>query len=138
MLPDRTIVFFDGDSRFWVREVRFLKRLDRRHRFHFTDISARGFDARIFNKNQQTLTAEIHALRPDGTWIRGAEVLRHVYASVGFGPLVFVTRLPLIRQVSNLSIRILNRYLPQRRGAVRRRGTRASGQLQNGNSESPA
>lgn len=104
-----TIVFYDATNPFWRREVRFLKRLDRRCCLHFANIAARGFEPRIFDKTQMELSAEIHALLPDGTWIRGADVLRHVYASVGFRPLVLLTELPLIRQVSNLTFRMLAR-----------------------------
>ena len=43
--------------------------------------------------------AEIHARLPDGSVIRGVEVFRRLYAAVGFGPLVALTRLPGISQL---------------------------------------
>jgi monofunctional biosynthetic peptidoglycan transglycosylase len=36
----------------------------------------------------------IHARLPDGTLVEGVEVFRRLYAAVGFGPLVALTRLP--------------------------------------------
>ena len=43
--------------------------------------------------------AQIHGRLPDGSWIRGVEVFRRLYAAVGFGPLVSLTRLPVISQL---------------------------------------
>ena len=38
----------------------------------------------------------------DGTWVTGVEVFRRLYAAVGFGPVVRLTRLPLIKQMLNV------------------------------------
>jgi predicted DCC family thiol-disulfide oxidoreductase YuxK len=43
--------------------------------------------------------ARIHARLSDGTWIQGVEVFRRLYAAVGFGPLVAVSRWPGISQL---------------------------------------
>jgi len=43
--------------------------------------------------------AQIHGRLADGTWLRGVDVFRRLYAAIGFGPLVFLSRLPLISQV---------------------------------------
>jgi len=43
--------------------------------------------------------AQMHGRLPDGTWLQGVEVFRRLYAAVGFGPLVLLSRLPLISQL---------------------------------------
>ena len=87
-------VFFDGACPFCAREVCFLRRLDRRRRILFTDLSAAGFAAERAGVPREALMARIHARLADGTLVEGVEVFRRVYALLGFGPLVALTRLP--------------------------------------------
>ena len=87
-------VFFDGACPFCAREVRLLRRLDRRGRVLFTDLSAPGFSPERAGVPWDVLKARIHARAADGTLVEGVEVFRRLYALVGFGPLVAVTRLP--------------------------------------------
>ena len=58
----------------------------------------------------ETLMAQMHGRLPDGTWLRGVEVFRRMYAAVGFGPLVFLSRLPLISQVAPDFFRVVGWY----------------------------
>ena len=92
-------VFFDGGCPLCRREITFLRRWDRRQKIRFTDISAADFQAAAVGMTDETLMAEMHGRLPNGTWLRGVEVFRRMYAAVGFGPLVFLSRLPLISQV---------------------------------------
>ena len=87
-------VFFDGECPLCMREVRMLRRLDRRERIHFVDISAQGFDASSVGVTWAALMDRIHGRLPDGRLIEGVEVFRRLYAAVGFAPLVALTRLP--------------------------------------------
>ncbi len=87
-------VFFDGDCPLCLREIRLLRRLDRRGRIGFVDIAAAGFDPAAVGVTWAALMDRIHARLPDGTIIDGVEVFRRLYAAVGFGALVAVTRLP--------------------------------------------
>ena len=48
---------------------------------------------------------EIHGRLPDGRWVTGVEVFRRLYGCIGFGPLVLLTRLPLVRQLLNVGYR---------------------------------
>jgi predicted DCC family thiol-disulfide oxidoreductase YuxK len=91
-------VFFDGECPLCVREIGMLKRLDRRRRIRFTDIAALDFDERAGGKTFDELMGRIHARLPDGSYIEGVDVFRRLYAAVGFGPLVALTRLPGVRQ----------------------------------------
>lgn len=85
-------VFFDGECPICRREIAWLQRLDRRERIRFTDIAPLGPDDSIDNVSWADLMAEIHGRLPDGHWIKGVEVFRQLYAAVGFGPLVRVSR----------------------------------------------
>lgn len=88
-------VFHDGECPLCRREVGLLQRLDaRRGRIRFTDIAARDFDACALGKTHEQLMARIHGRLPDGTWIEGVEVFRRVYAALGLGLLVPLTRVP--------------------------------------------
>ena len=87
-------VYYDGGCPVCLREVRVLRRLDRRGRIRFTDIDAPGFQAPQPGPALDDLMARIHARASDGTWVHGVEVFRRLYAAVGFGPLVAASRLP--------------------------------------------
>ena len=92
-------VFFDGGCPLCRREADFIRRWDRRGKIGLTDISSREFEPVSVGMTDEVLMAQIHGRLPDGTWLRGVEVFRRIYAALGFGPLVFLSRLPLIVQV---------------------------------------
>ena len=99
-------MFHDGDCPLCNREVAMLRRLDKARRIKFTDIARPDFDPSIYGKDLETLMAEIHARRPDGSWIRGVEVFRQLYSAVGFGCLVKLSRLPVLSQFLGLGYRV--------------------------------
>ena len=95
-------MFYDGTCPLCLRETRLLQRLDRRGRLRFTNIAAADFQAADVGKSLNQLMATIHGRLPDGSWVVGVEVFRQMYSAVGMGPLVWVTRLPIIKQVLNM------------------------------------
>jgi predicted DCC family thiol-disulfide oxidoreductase YuxK len=95
--------YYDGGCPLCVREVRLLRRLDRRGRIRFVDISAPGFDAASVGVRWETLMDRIHGRLPDGTLVEGVEVFRRLYTAVGFGALVALTRLPGVRQLLDIA-----------------------------------
>jgi predicted DCC family thiol-disulfide oxidoreductase YuxK len=99
--PDRydIEVFFDGACPLCVREMNLLRHWDRRGAIRFTDISAAGFDASGLGKTYDDLMAQIYGRLPDGTMVQGVEVFRRLYAAVGLGPVVALSRLPLVRHL---------------------------------------
>lgn len=99
-------VFFDGGCPLCLREINFLKRRDRHGRIVFTDIDAPDFCAESCGKTYDELMAKIIGRLPDGTWITGVEVFRRLYSAVGFGPLVMLTRLPVISQIMDIGYRL--------------------------------
>lgn len=97
--PFEIEVFFDGGCPLCVREIGLLRKWDRRGKIKFTDIDDPQFVAANYGKSQDDLMAQIYGRLPDGTWVRGVEVFRRLYATVGLGPLVWVSRWPVISQL---------------------------------------
>jgi predicted DCC family thiol-disulfide oxidoreductase YuxK len=98
--PDFDIeVFVDGNCPICRREIAFLRKLDRRRRIRVTDIAPLEPSATIGDVPWTDLMAEIHGRLPDGRWITGVEVFRHLYSAVGLGPIVRMTRWAGIEQV---------------------------------------
>lgn len=102
-------VFYDGGCPLCRREISFLRRLDRRGRIRCTDISSQDFQAEDYGKTLDSLMSEIHGRLPDGSWVHGVEVFRRLYAAVGLGPIVWVTRLPVVTQLLDVAYRVFAR-----------------------------
>jgi predicted DCC family thiol-disulfide oxidoreductase YuxK len=102
MMPFEVEVFFDGACPLCTREIGMLRRLDGQGRIRFTDIAAPTFRAESVGKDMDALMGRIHGRLSDGTWIEGVEVFRRLYAAVGFGPLVGLTRLPGVSSLLDL------------------------------------
>lgn len=100
--PYRVEIFFDGDCPLCEKEISAIRWMDRRERVRFTDIAQEGFDPAAYGKDMPTLMAEIHGRDARGEWLIGVEVFRQVYAAIGFGPVVALTRLPGVRQLLDL------------------------------------
>ena len=96
-------VFYDGACPLCMREIRMLQGRDRRRRIRFVDIAADGRDATSVGLSWEALMDRIHGRLPNGTVVEGVEVFRRLYAAVGFGPLVALTRLPGIRQLLDVA-----------------------------------
>ena len=127
VVPHEVEVFFDGDCPLCRREIAMLKRWDKRERILFTDIADAGFNAASYGVTQDRLMAEIHGRDAQGNWLVGVEVFRRLYAAVGYGPLVRVTRWPVIRHSLDLGYRL---FAPYR--------LRLTGRCNKGVCESPA
>lgn len=98
-------VFYDGDCPLCTREIDMLKRRDERGRIRFTNIAAEAFDAASVGFDHAALMARIHGRLPSGERIEGVEVFRRLYAAIGFGWLVAVSRAPGISQLLDLAYR---------------------------------
>ena len=99
-------VFFDGGCPLCVREIGLLRRWDRRSRIRFTDIDGSLFVAADVGKSQDELMAQMHGRLSDGKWVTGVEVFRRMYSAVGLGPLVWVSRWPVISQLLGVGYRV--------------------------------
>jgi predicted DCC family thiol-disulfide oxidoreductase YuxK len=96
-------VFYDGACPLCRREIELLRRKDKQQRILFTDITDPKFDPASIGVAWATLMARIHGRLPDGTLIEGVEVFRRLYAAVGFGSLVALTRLPVVTELLDWS-----------------------------------
>jgi predicted DCC family thiol-disulfide oxidoreductase YuxK len=103
-------MFYDGDCPLCMRETRLLQRMDRHQRLRFTNIATSDFDASSVQKTQDELMAEMHGRLPDGSWVTGVEVFRRLYSAVGFGPVVWLTRLPIIKQALSVGFFVFAKY----------------------------
>jgi predicted DCC family thiol-disulfide oxidoreductase YuxK len=103
-------MFHDGDCPLCAKEVAWLRRLDRRNRIRFTDISDPGFDPAKYGKTMDDFMARMHGRRADGVWVTGVETFRQLYASVGFRWLVAPTRLPGISWALDCGYSFFARY----------------------------
>ena len=120
-------VFYDGECPLCMREIAMLRRRDRRGRIRFSDITARDFEPERFGKTRSEFMARIQGRLPDGTWIDGVEVFRRLYAAIGLGWLVAVTRAPGVSQLLDVAYR-----------AFASRRLRLTGRCQSGSCELPA
>lgn len=102
-------VFYDGHCPLCLREIGMLRWLDRRDRLLFTDIASADFVAQQHGKTWDELMATIHGRYPSGEWVTGVEVFRQLYSAVGFGPLVYLTRLPLVAPLLAIAYRLFAR-----------------------------
>jgi len=102
-------VFYDGECPLCRREIALLRRWDRRQRIRFTDFTAADFDPAAQGTSYEQLMQEIHGRLPDGSWIRGVEVFRRLYAAVGWGWLVALTRWPGVAHGLDAAYRVFAR-----------------------------
>jgi predicted DCC family thiol-disulfide oxidoreductase YuxK len=102
-------VFYDGDCPLCLREIGVLRRMDRQGRIQFTNIAAPDFDESRSPVDWDTLMGRLHARLSDGQLISGVEVLRRLYAAVGLGPIVWLTRLPGISHLMEFGYDVFSR-----------------------------
>jgi predicted DCC family thiol-disulfide oxidoreductase YuxK len=99
-------VFFDGDCPLCIREINMLRWLDKKNKIKFTDIAGPDFADQRGSDAWRALMDRIHGKLSDGTMIEGVEVFRRLYAAVGFGWIVKVTRWPGISHLLDWGYRI--------------------------------
>ena len=104
-------LFYDGACPICSREVAFLRQKDVEQRLRFTDIADPGFVAS--DRPYEALMARIHARLPDGTYVEGVEVFRHVYAALGYHRCVAISRWPGIRGILDIAYRVFARIRPR-------------------------
>jgi predicted DCC family thiol-disulfide oxidoreductase YuxK len=95
-------LFYDGACPICSREMSYLKKRDKKNQISFIDISRPEFDPKKYNKSNDDFMKEIHGRLPSGEIITGMEVFRQAYKRVGYGWLLFPTKLPVIKQIADL------------------------------------
>ena len=114
-------VFYDAACPVCALEMDHLRARNHAGRLRFVDIAAPGFDSPPAGVMLARLDAEIHATRPDGSVLRGVEVLRLAYAAVGLGWVLRPTAWAPLRPLADAGYRVFARH--------RRRISRAAAPL---------
>jgi predicted DCC family thiol-disulfide oxidoreductase YuxK len=103
-------ILVDGECPLCRREAQVLRLLDRgRGRLAIVDISAPGFDSSKYGRTMGELMGQIHGVTPRGRVVVGMEVFRQAYDAVGLGLLLWPTRWPILRQLSDTAYRWFSR-----------------------------
>lgn len=79
-------------------------------RLRFVDISQPGFDAARYGATLAAMDAEIHGVRPDGSLLKGVEVLRLAYAAAGLGWVMRPTGWAPLRPAFDAGYRLFARH----------------------------
>ena len=93
-------------------EVENLKARNRQNHLQFIDVSVPDFDTSPYGVSQEEMMAIIHAVKPDGSLVKGVEVFRLAYTAVGLGWITAATAWPIFRPISDWAYRHIarNRY----------------------------
>lgn len=105
-------LLYDGQCPLCQKEVAFLQKHDnQRGIICFVDISQKNYSP---NDNAgidyKTAMGRIHAIRNDGLVLRDVDVFRAVYDALGIGWIYFPTKLPVIRQVTDLLYQVWAKF----------------------------
>ena len=103
-------IFFDASCPVCALEMDHLRARDKTSRLVLVDMSASGFDAARYGLALPELDAAIHALRPDGSVVRGMAVLRLAYAAAGLGWLLQPSAAAPLRPVFDAAYRVFARH----------------------------
>lgn len=103
-------LLYDGDCPVCALEMDHLRARHAAGRLVFVDIAAPGFDASAYGTTPAALNAEIHAVLPDGTLLRGVEVLRRAYAAAGLGWVLAPTGWAPLRPLADAAYRVFARH----------------------------
>lgn len=103
-------LFYDAACPVCSLEMDHLRARCRDGRLRFEDISQPGFDAARFGLTHDAVDAEIHGIRPDGTVLKGVEVLRLAYAAAGLGWVMRPTGWTPLRPMFDRGYRLFARH----------------------------
>lgn len=102
-------LLYDGECPICRREVRWLRRVDRRNRLEFVDIAAPDFVAARFGLTHEAVQGALHALLPDGRVARAMDAVRAAYRAVGLGWIAAPTAWPPLRPLFDRAYRVFAR-----------------------------
>ena len=93
-------------------EIDNLRARDTRDLLRFIDVSADDFDDARYHASKKEMMEIIHAVRVDGSIVKGVEVFRLAYGAVGLGWITAPTNFPLLKPLFDWAyIRVArNRY----------------------------
>jgi predicted DCC family thiol-disulfide oxidoreductase YuxK len=103
-------IFYDASCPVCALEMDELRARDAAGRLELVDMSASGFDAACHGFTHADLDAAIHAVRPDGSVVRGMPALRLAYVAAGLGWLLRPTGFGPLRPAFDAAYRIFARH----------------------------
>jgi predicted DCC family thiol-disulfide oxidoreductase YuxK len=103
-------ILYDASCPVCALEMGHLRARDAGRRLRLVDMSAPDFDAARFGLTLAELDAVIHALRPDGSVVRGMAVLRLAYAAAGLGWVLRPTAAAPLRPLFDAGYRLFARH----------------------------
>lgn len=106
-------VLYDGLCPICAREIRFLKRRDKLNSIIPEDIAAPGFDPARYGLTMQQAIGAIHAIRADGSVLRGVDVFIDLYPRCGLGWLAKIIAFKPTRPLVDLAYRAFARIRPR-------------------------
>lgn len=103
-------LLYDGTCAVCSLEMDHLRERNHAGRLVFVDIARPGFDATPYGATREEMDAVIHGQRPDGSLLRGVEVLRLAYAAVGLGWVTAPTGWAPLRPLADAGYRVFARH----------------------------
>jgi predicted DCC family thiol-disulfide oxidoreductase YuxK len=110
-------LLYDGACPLCALEMERLMARNRRGLLRFVDASGCDFDPDAYGVTNEDLMQVIHAVKPDGTLVRGIEAIRLAYAGAGLNTMAKLLGLPGVTQRANWAYPLIadNRYVLSRR-----------------------
>jgi predicted DCC family thiol-disulfide oxidoreductase YuxK len=106
-------MLYDGKCPICSREVSMLRRRNREGRIAFEDIAAAEFAPEHYGLTMEQVVGAMHAIRPDGSVVRGIDVFAEVYEAVGWSWLAGPIRWRLTRPLASFGYRIFAAIRPR-------------------------
>ena len=106
-------MLYDGQCPLCSREVALLKRKNNLGRIAFEDITEPAFDPSQYGLTMPELVASMHAVRPDGSVLKGVDVFAELYDAVGWTWLSRPLRWRLTRPLAQAGYRVFAAVRPK-------------------------
>ena len=103
-------IFYDASCPVCALEMDQLRSRGTAGRLVLVDMSALGFDAANYGLSLPEIDAVVHALRPDGSVVRGMAVLRLAYAAAGLGWVLRPSASAPLKPVFDAAYRVFARH----------------------------
>jgi len=103
-------LFYDAACPVCALEMDHLRERDSDGQLRFVDIGAPGFDPSPCGATLQQMDAQIHAMRADGSMVRGVEALRLAYTAAGLGWVLRPTGWAPLKPLFDAGYRVFARH----------------------------
>ena len=108
----RIKMLYDGKCPLCSREVSLLRKRNANGLIEFEDITLPEFDAGKYGLTMGQVVGAMHAIRPDGSVVRGIDVFAEVYDAVGWKWLAWPIRWRVTRPFAKIGYQIFATVRP--------------------------